>query len=120
MNQLDDLIVEKISKFRDLLHKTVAVEYHKTISEIEISADKINMFKLYILMGGTPEKFRDMICKKFQIDGNEMRMKIYRYVSCIFDLLTQKISTHENEKTDKRSEETIAGRQQDDDRQGTA
>jgi len=96
--KLDELICEKISNFRDMLYKTVAVEYHKSISDIEISADRTNVFKLYIFMGGTPEKFTEMICNKFQIDKNEKKIKIYRYVSCIFHLLSKKISTHENEK----------------------
>jgi len=100
MNQLDELLCEKISNFRDMLRCVTNEKYHKSISDIEISVDRTNVFKLYLLMGGTPEKFRDMICNKFQIDETETRIKIYRYVSCIFDLLTQKISTHENEETD--------------------
>ncbi len=99
MNQIDELICEKISNFREMLCSVTNEKYHKSISDIEISADRTNVFKLYLLMGGTPEKFRDMVCNKFQIDENETRIKIYRYVSCIFDLLTQKISTHENEET---------------------
>jgi len=73
------------------------------LEDFEISDEKIKFFKLYLLVGGTPEKFRDLIFDRYQIDKQEIQTKIYRYISCIFELLVERISLEKNETLSRKT-----------------
>jgi len=97
MAAIDSLIQEKCSAFREYMKTVLSDGVSQSIDEMVISDDKIQYFKLYLLLGGTPEKFRDIICNRYQIEEPEKRIKIYRFISCIFELLTERISLEKNE-----------------------
>ena len=97
MSSIDSLIQEKCSAFREYMKLVCSDKMKKSVDELVISDDKIQYFKLYLLLGGTPEKFSDLVCNRYQIDEPEKKIKIYRFISCIFELLTERISLEKNE-----------------------
>jgi len=95
--KMDSLIQEKCTAFREYMKSVCSDKMKESLSELTISDDKIQYFKLYLLLGGTAEKFRDLVCTRYQIDETEKRIKIFRFISCIFELLTERISLEKNE-----------------------
>lgn len=88
---MDELIIEKVENFKAFVKTLIPSDMHDRITSLPIDLSKLDLFRLFLLTGGTPDSLHDILMKKFGIDVSALdeadSTKIRDYCDCIFELL---------------------------------
>lgn len=91
---LDNLIIEKVQNFKSWIKTITTEDKHENIHNIPFDIKKLDIFRLFLLTGGTPDALHSIITKRFGMENSsEHAVKLGEYCNCLFDLLCLRLKS---------------------------
>ena len=93
-NTLDSLIIEKCDHLRVFLGRILPAAEAGALHSLPLDLKQVDLFKLFLFMGGTPDTLYDLIVRKYELaqTSNENKVTLKEYTSCLFELLSSKLA----------------------------